>query len=371
MRKKYLHNIRRIVVKVGTSVISSSHGLSTEAVKGLVKQILALRATGKEIVLVSSGAIAAGMSVLGFTKRPSTLPQQQACAAIGQGRMMSVYEGLFNEQGMHTAQILLTREDIRARHRYLNSRNTLLTLLRYGIFPIVNENDTVSVDEIKFGDNDMLSSLVSVLVESDLLIILSDVKGLYTKSPEDKDAKIIGVVEGINSRIQELAKGTKRLTSVGGMASKIKAAKIATLSGIPVVIADGAEEDVLLKILSGADIGTLFVPEEKLKGSKKRWLLFGSHPVGTIIIDEGAKEALVEKGKSLLPSGILNVMGSFESGKVVGVADKNNNEIGRGIAKYSSKDIEKIKGLKTNIVDKILGFSLGPEVIHRDDMGIY
>ncbi len=371
MRKRYLHNIKRVVVKVGTSVLSQEGtGLSIDYIERFVQQIVDIKNNNKEVVLVSSGAIAAGMNTLGFSKRPVSLPELQACAAIGQGKMMKMYEDIFSSKNFHSAQVLITREDLRSRQRYLNSRNTLWTLLRYNIVPIVNENDTVAVDEIKFGDNDMLSSLVSILVEADLLIILSNVNGLYTKNPEQKDAQRINIIERIDEKIQDFAKGTKRATSVGGMTTKIKAAKVATSAGIPVIIANGSEKDILQKVVSAADVGTLFIPSPACEGSKKRWLLFSAHPVGSVIIDDGAKDVLLKKGKSLLPSGILSVAGRFDAGRVVKILDKNNSQIGIGIVSYSSDAIEKIKGARTDRIEQILGWTSGDEIIHRDNMGI-
>ncbi|MBA2123855.1 glutamate 5-kinase [bacterium Unc6] len=371
MRKRYLHNIKRVVVKVGTSVLSQEGtGLSIDYIERFVQQIVDIKNNNKEVVLVSSGAIAAGMNTLGFSKRPVSLPELQACAAIGQGKMMKMYEDIFSSKNFHSAQVLITREDLRSRQRYLNSRNTLWTLLRYNIVPIVNENDTVAVDEIKFGDNDMLSSLVSILVEADLLIILSNVNGLYTKNPEQKDAQRINIIERIDEKIQDFAKGTKRATSVGGMTTKIKAAKVATSAGIPVIIANGSEKDILQRVVSAADVGTLFIPSPACEGSKKRWLLFSAHPVGSVIIDDGAKDVLLKKGKSLLPSGILSVAGRFDAGRVVKILDKNNSQIGIGIVSYSSDAIEKIKGARTDRIEQILGWTSGDEIIHRDNMGI-
>ncbi len=370
MRDSLFKNIKRIVVKIGASVISEKNRLSPASFKNLAAQVSSLLRQRYEVIVVSSGAICAGMEVLNLKTRPSELPLLQATAAVGQNILMRKWEEAYKREGFNVAQVLLTREDLRDRSRYLNARNTLNTLLKYSVIPVVNENDTVSVDEIKFGDNDYLSSLVATLVDADLLIILSDVDGLYegTLSPKGP-FRIIKEVKKITPYIASIACGTDKEICVGGMSSKIEAAKIATHSGIPMLLANGKSDNTLVNILKKEDIGTLFLPKEKLI-SRKRWIAYGSKPSGQIIVDAGARLALIDKKKSLLSSGILDCTGQFKTGDIVSIADLNKNEFARGLANYSSEEIKRIKGLKSNLIEQVLGYKYYDEIIHRDNLVI-
>jgi len=357
MRRQFPHKIKRIVVKVGSSMLASNHGgLDNKIIEELVNQICSLVASGKEVILVSSGAIASGLAEMGLKVRPQDLSSLQAAASIGQSILMQRYNDYFKKNKVSCAQVLLTWEDFCQRQRYLNARNTVSKLLGYKIVPIINENDAVSTDEIKFGDNDKLSALVANLVEADLLILLSDVDGLYRTKKDD----IISVVEQLTDEIKKLAKGTdKKLISRGGMISKLEAVEIATQAGIPCVIANGKTKDSLAKILDSQDIGTLFLPKKDKLIARERWIAFGTKSKGKIIVDDGAREALVKKGKSLLCPGVIDLDGKFTSGDMVSIVDKNHREFARGICNYSSTELKNIKGCKGK-----------EEVIHRDDLVI-
>lgn len=348
-------NYKRIVVKIGASLFCSKTGSPAIAMlKSIVAQISGLMQEGKEFVVVSSGAIALGMSVLKLQKRPKELSSLQAAAAIGQNELMDVYRQLFQKLGINCAQLLLTWEDFSERRRYLNARNTLNTLLKLRSVPIINENDTVSTDEIKFGDNDRLSALVSILVGADLLIILSDVEGLL-----DKDKKLVKVVDKITSSIKDLACPTEKKTCVGGMVSKIEAASIAVSSGIPCVVALGHKNDVIKSLADDVSCsGTLFLAKGQMLGAKARWMAFGTKSKGKILVDDGAKEALVNK-KSLLSVGIVSCSGNFSYGDIVSICDHRDVEFARGKAGLSVKELEKVKGAHFN-----------KEIIHRDNIVI-
>ncbi len=361
-----LLNAKRIVVKVGSSLLTEKNRLNLEMMEKIVDQLAALQKKNKEIILVTSGAIASGMGRLNL-KKLTSIPQKQAAAAVGQNLLMGIYERLFKKKGCLVAQILLTSEDIQDRERYLNARNTLLTLLNYKAIPIVNENDTVAVDEIKFGDNDTLSALVASKVEADLLIILTDTKGLYTTDPQKRGARFIEEVSEITSQLERMASGPGTLRGTGGMVTKLRAAKIARSSGIAMVIADGRMRNVIKRILAGERLGTLFLPKEKLK-SRKRWIAFGVVLKGKIKVDEGAKEAISKRGKSLLPSGIIEVKGRFSRGAGVSIVDEENKEFARGIVSYSSSEVDRIKRKKTQEIKKILGYKDYDEVIHRNNL---
>lgn len=370
--------VKRIVIKVGSSLLTEKNGLNLKRIEEIVDQLASLQKKNKEIILVTSGAIASGMGRLKL-KKLTTMPQKQAAAAIGQNLLMGIYERLFKKRGCLVAQILLTSEDIENRERYLNARNTLLTLLNYKAIPIVNENDTVAVDEIKFGDNDTLSALVASKVEADLLILLTDTKGLYTVDPRRREAGLthaplraagfIEEVSEITPQLEKMASGPGTRRGTGGMGTKLQAAKIVRSSGIAMVIADGRIENVLLRLLAGEHLGTLFLPKTRLK-SRKRWIAFGVILKGKIRVDEGAQEAIFKRGKSLLPSGITEVKGRFSIGDGVSIIDEENREFARGIVSYSSSEIEKIMGKKTQKIEKILGYKDYDEVIHRDNLVI-
>ncbi|MBI5286737.1 MAG: glutamate 5-kinase [Deltaproteobacteria bacterium] len=370
-RKDITTRARRIVVKVGSVVLAGLYnkGIEETTFNHLAKQIARVKKDGKGVILVSSGAIAIGMKRMGLKERPRTIPEKQAVAALGQGSLMALYEKAFSPFGVRVAQILLTHDDLGNRPRFLNARNTLMTLLGYDTLPIINENDTVAVEEIKFGDNDNLAALVTNLVEADLLIILTDIDGLYDKDPKRyKTARLIPLVEDADHLAVEEVGGTAGVYGVGGMASKIEAAKKAVHFGIPTIIANGTTPDILKEIFSGKEVGTLFLPLEDRLTSRKHWIAFSTRPTGRIVVDEGAKGAILERGKSLLPSGIKAVEGDFEAGEAVRCADENGREFARGLVNYSASEIERIKGLKTKEIEGVLGYKYYDEVIHRDNL---
>jgi glutamate 5-kinase len=347
----------RLVVKLGTGVLTDSRKQPDPAqLEQLVAQVAALRKSGKEIVLVTSGAVGAGMGALGYEKRPGELAELQACAAVGQSRLMAMYAELFARHNLHVAQVLLTHDDLEHHERHLNARNTLVTLLGRGVVPIINENDAVSFTEIKFGDNDTLSALVAALLPADLLVILTTVDGVIENFGK-ASPKTIPVIEKIDSALEKIARGTDSNTAVGGMASKIQAAKIAVRSGIPLVIASGKKKQVLAKILAGEDEGTLFVASPTKLQGRKRWIAFFHHPQGALFVDDGAKLALREKGRSLLPPGVARCEGEFAAGDVVRICDLDGTEFARGIAKFGAAEV---RGRKLARV----------EVVHRDDLVI-
>lgn len=371
-RKNILKDVRRVVIKVGTALIGSpTGGLNFGRMEKLVDEVAALLRSRVEVILVTSGAIGAGMKELGLKARPKTIPQKQAAAAVGQSRLMHLYEQLFQKRDYLVAQILLTQDDFNDRRRYLNARHTLMTLLKFKVIPIINENDSVAVEEIKFGDNDTLSALVTNLIEADLLILLSDIDGLYTADPHKKrEARLIPVVEGIDSRMEELAGGAGLPASTGGMYTKLQAAKMVTGSGLSMVIANGNTSQVIQRILGGEEVGTLFLPKGEKIASRKRWIAFTLPRQGRIFIDQGAKEALKLKGKSLLPSGIVRVKGKFSGGDVVSIIDGNDREFARGLSNYSGEEVDEIKGVKTKDIQSILGYKPYDEVVHRDNLVI-
>jgi glutamate 5-kinase len=370
IRKKILGKGRRIVVKVGSSILASvEKGLRYEVFSHLTKEISDLKRQGYEIVLVSSGAIAAGMEKLGYKTRPQTITQKQATAAVGQTRLMNIYENYFSRYQQMVAQVLLTHDDLSHRHRFLNARNTLLTLLELGIIPIINENDTVVVDEIKVGDNDNLSALITNLVGADLLIILTDIEGLCDSDPRvNPNARCIPLVEDIDVDMKGIIGGTKSEMSVGGMISKIQAAQKASRFGIPTVVARGTRDGILHQILKGKEIGTLILSKGEALSSRKHWIAFNPKPKGDVIVDEGAKKAIVQKGKSLLPSGVIKVRGAFDRGDLVTCLGPRGKEFARGLVNYSATELEKIKGLRSDQIDSTLGYKYSDEVIHRDDL---
>ena len=369
-RPALLRSVRRLVVKVGSGVLSQgSFALETRTIGALAAQIHACRQAGRQVALVSSGAIVAGVGRLGLRGRPRSIPLKQAAAAIGQGALIRTYEEAFAAHGVKVAQILLTGDDLRDRPRYLNARNTLFTLLDLGVLPIINENDTVAVDEIKFGDNDRLSALVAALMDADLLVILTDTDGLFTADPRrSPKARLIPVVTGEEAKGAYWAGAPASATGVGGMASKVEAARLAAASGIPTLVANGMLPDTLTRLLAGEPLGTLFLPDaERLQG-RKRWLALASRPKGTILVDEGAKRALVERGKSLLPSGVKGTLKPFGVGDVVSLVGPDKAEFARGLTNYTAEEVERIKGIKTGEIERALGYRHSDEVIHRDNL---
>ncbi len=368
--RKQLKKAKIIMVKVGTSTLTYSNGkLNLNYIERIVRELADLKNQGKEVLLVSSGAIGAGLGKLGLKKKPKTTPEKQAIAAVGQGMLIQVYEKVFSEYGHTVAQLLLTRDDLVNRRRYVNARNTLTTLLKFGVIPIINENDTVSVDEIEFGDNDNLSALVASLIDADLLINLSDIDGFYTANPhKDSGAELITVVPEITEEIEKLAASTCGSLGTGGMKAKLQAAKIAVCSGVPMVIANGQRPDIIHDIIDGKKSGTLFLPKKKPMHSRKRWIAFGLTVQGTIWVDSGAKRAVVRDGKSLLPSGVIEVQGNFDRGETVCIADEDGIVFARGLVNYPARDLLKIKGLKSSEILNALGVEGESEVIHRDNL---
>ncbi len=359
---------KRIVIKIGSRLLSAEKGgLNSTLVNRLARQISQLRHDQVEVLIVSSGAISAGMDELGWEERPKTVPDRQALAAIGQSRLMHLYDEIFRNYKMRVAQILLTEADLKDRRRYLNARNTLLRLLELDVVPIINENDTVAVDELKIGDNDTLSVRVAGKVEADLLILLTDVDGFYAR-----DGKIIPIVEHITEELKALAGGTGNELGTGGMVTKLQAAKIAITSGVTLVIANGMAENILYRIAQGDSVGTKFMPDKKKKlSSRDRWIAYGSGvSENRITIDDGAKRALLEKGKSLLPSGIVKIEGSFKPGDVIQILDLQKEEIARGLVNYDTDELNKIKGLKSTQIQVALGHRGYDEAVHRDNLVI-
>jgi len=357
VRNALLKDLSRIVVKLGTGVLTDSRKqLDLAQMEQLVAQVASQRQAGKQMVLVTSGAVGAGMGALGCAKRPAQLAELQACAAVGQTRLMATYEALFSRFDLHVAQVLLTHDDLEHHDRHLNARNTLVTLLERGVVPIINENDAISFTELKFGDNDKLAALVASLLPADLLVILTTVDGVIENFGK-ANPKTISTIQQIDQTVEQLASGTESATAVGGMASKIQAAKIVSRAGIPLVIASGKKKAVLARVMAGEEEGTIFIPQsDKLKG-RKRWIAFFHHPRGSLFVDEGAKKALRENGKSLLPPGVARSEGEFAAGDIVRICDVNGTEFARGIARFSASEIQSRQLPRA-------------EVVHRDDLVI-
>ena len=370
LERKTLMEAKRIVVKVGTSTLTHNTGKpNLFRIEQLAMELADLANQGKEIILVSSGAVGAGMDRLGLQERPKTIPEKQAAAAVGQGLLMHVYEKAFSEYGQVVAQVLLTREDSVNRSRYANSRNTLLTLLAYGVIPIVNENDAVAIEELKIGDNDTLSAMVANIVDADLLIILSDIDGVYTANPQtDPKATLIHVIADITEDVEAAAGGAGSARGTGGMYTKIQAAKMVVNSGIAMVIASGLEKGVIQSVLHGQNIGTLFLSRENRLHIRKRWLAFGSRVQGLIQVDEGCEHAIVEHGSSILAAGITDCQGSFCEGTTVSILSPSGREIARGLVNYSAEDVRRLKGAHTDEIADILGVKTYDEVVHRDNL---
>ena len=371
-RKICFEDAKRIVVKVGSGVLTEDNGLNLKALRSISRQICQLADRGLEIILVSSGAMASGIKKIGLSKRPDEIPKRQAIAAVGQAGLIMEYEKSFARYNKKVAQILLTSDDLVNRKRYLNARNTLCTLLSWQVIPIINENDTVVVEEIKFGDNDNLAAMITLLMDADILINLTDIDGLYTKDPrKNQDAELISVVTTIKKDIEKYASDIPGALGTGGMLSKIIAAKKVTAAGIPMLIARGEKHDILIKLFAGKEHGTFFIPKKEKLANRKCWIAFTLKPKGTIIIDDGAAAAILKSGKSLLPSGIVRVDGEFSVGAAVEFRREGNDEIlGTGLVNYSASDIRKIMGLKSGKIKKYLGHKSYDEVIHRDNLAI-
>ncbi|UCC66930.1 MAG: glutamate 5-kinase [Deltaproteobacteria bacterium] len=368
MRNEIMQGVRRAVIKVGSSLlVSLGTGLNKDFISRLTKELAWLNKKGGHIVMVSSGAIAAGMERLNLTKRPKTISELQAAAAIGQSTLMHVYEEAFAPWGLKVAQVLLTHEDMKERKRYINARNTLLTLLDMGVIPIINENDSVVVEEIKFGDNDLLAALVTSLVDADLLLILTDIDGLYDGEPH-RGGRFITLVERVNKEVEEMAWGSQREIGTGGMVSKVGAAKLAAQFGVPTVVTSGRAKRVLKRVFAGERMGTLFLARSEELKRRKQWIGFTLRPKGELKLDKGAQEAIVRGGKSLLPSGIIAVEGDFGRGDPVSCLDPQGKEFARGLVQYDSRELREIMGRQSSQIEEMLGYKYTDEVIHRDNL---
>ncbi len=362
-----------IVVKVGTRTLTRPDGSLDEArIEQLSTQLHLLMETGRRVVLVSSGAVASGMGRLGLTERPKDLAKLQAVAAVGQSYLVQTYDRVFRALGRQAAQVLLTADDLDERARYLNVRNTLLSLLEFGAVPIINENDTVSTEELQttFGDNDRLAAMVTNLIRAPLLVLLSDVLGLYDGDPRAEGSKLISTVMKIDDGIYSLVRDQKTGLSKGGMASKLNAARAATLSGENVIITSGKDFSVLSRIIAGESVGTLFLAQGQAITSWKRWIGFTAQPRGVLVLDDGARTAVEKGGKSLLAIGIVDVQGEFTKGDVVAVRDRAGVEFARGLSNYSAAEVLRIKGMKTEAIAAALGHCPYQEVVHRDNMAV-
>lgn len=359
---------KRLVVKVGTYTLSDAGvRLERERIRALVGQLADLKEEGRELILVSSGAIAAGVELLGLPRRPQDIPSLQAASSVGQGLLLHLYASFFSERGILVGQVLFTQFDFAHRRQYLNARNAFRRLLEQGVLPLVNENDAVAVDEIRFGDNDRLAALVAVLTEADLLVMLSDIDGLYTADPKsDRGARLIREVERITPEMIKAAGKAREEHSSGGMAAKLEAARIAAASGIGVVIAPGAKPDVLRRILEGKSEGTYFHPHKRRLRGQKHWIAFGARPQGSIVVDAGARDALLHGGKSLLPAGVVACRGNFAPGDAVEVVDESGKVIARGLCELSAAELDEVKGLRSDEAARRLGGERVEEVIHRD-----
>jgi glutamate 5-kinase len=367
--RKEIRRISTLVVKVGSRILTADNNQpDAQRVRGLVQAIVQLQQGGVRTVLVSSGAIAHGMLALGLARRPKSIPQKQACASIGQIRLMNHYESLFSRHGVPIGQVLLTWDDLRSKKRYLNLRNTLFQLFRCGAVPIINENDSVGVEEIKFGENDTLAAQIAMLIQADVFVNLTDINGLYDKNPKlHADAEHIPIVNHISPSILKCASESTTEISVGGMITKLRAADTVARAGICAVIGDGFTAG-LLSVLRDPEAGTVFLPSPKMMPSKRRWIAFTGQSAGALTIDEGARVAVAEKGKSLLPAGIQKVTGAFKQGDMVDLKSETGRTVARGLTNYSSDELEKIMGCRTSEIGDRLGQKEFDEVIHRDNM---
>lgn len=370
VRQEVIALAHTVVVKVGTNVLTNADGtLDPARLQALADQVERIRRTGRKVALVSSGAIGAGIGALGLSRRPTDLRQLQACAAVGQSSLMQAYRECLAQHGTHTAQILLTAGDFDNRRRYLNARNTIVTLFEWNCLPIINENDTVSVAEIRFGDNDHLAAMVTNLLQAPLLILLTVVDGLYEVDPATRpNAVPIATVPIIDANILGMAGGSKSSLGTGGMRSKLRAARLATAAGESVIMANGSRPGVLDALFAAEPLGTLFLPHGTTLPAWKRWLGFTAQPKGRLVVDAGARQAVQTKGRSLLPIGMVQVAGAFRKGDVVALFDPDGVEFARGLTNYSSDDAAKICGVRTEQIQGVLGAVPYEEVIHRDNL---
>jgi glutamate 5-kinase len=370
VRQEILAEAKTVVVKVGTNVLAGPDGTVDRArVQALADQLVRFRQTGRKIVLVSSGAIGAGVGQLGLGQRPTDLRHLQACAAVGQSSLMRMYQECLAPHGAHAAQILLTHGDFDSRTRYLNARNTILTLLEWDCLPIINENDTISVEEIRFGDNDALAAMVTNLLQAPLLILLTVVDGLYAADPRTHpDATLVSTVPKLDGAVLGMAGSSRSPLGTGGMHSKLRAARLVTTAGESVIMANGLRPGILDAIRSAEPVGTLFLPLGSTIPAWKRWLGFTARPKGRLLVDAGARRAVQHQGRSLLPIGVAQVAGSFGKGDVVALCDLDGQEFARGLTNYASADVERIRGLRTDQIGAVLGTLPYEEVVHRDNL---
>ena len=370
LRKAYLSKSRRVVVKVGSAVLTSTDGLDLSVMENLARDISFLIESGREVILVSSGAVAAGKKRLGLQAgRKLELKEKQGAAAVGQSSLMRFYEKIFDLLGYKVAQVLLTHDDLSDRNRYLNVRNTILTLLEWKIIPIINENDTVSVEELRFGDNDTLGALITNLIEAELFICLTDVAGLYTGNPhDDSEARPVYTVAKVDKKIEAMAGYVVGALGTGGMQSKIHAARMVSGRGGSSFIGSGRDKGIMQQLFACEPVGTFFLPQVEKMHSRKHWIAYVLRPQGYLVLDQGACKALMKGGKSLLPSGILEVRGTFGVGAAVQCLNEEGSAIATGLSNYSGKDLDKIKGLHTGHIEKTLGYKDSDVVIHRDNL---
>jgi glutamate 5-kinase len=370
-RQEILAGVKRVLIKIGSGVLTGKDGLDLGIVEQLVDEMAGLKARGIHIVIVTSGAVASGKHRMGIARKLRNMPEKQAAAAIGQGRLMRVYSNAFGRHRVHVGQILLTMSDLTDRRRFINIRNTLSQLLDWGVIPIINENDTVSVDEIKFGDNDHLAAMMANIVEANLLVNLTNTEGLYDRNPKTaKKARVIRLVNEITDEIEAGATAEADPAGMGGMRSKVLAARKVTACGIPYVIASGKKKGILEDIFSGKETGTFFLPMTDCLNSKEYWIAFTLRSRGKLLLDDGAGNAILNQGKSLLPSGIIGVEGDFAAGDPVVCLDTDGNSIAKGLVNYSAEEIKKIRGLKTSKIEQVLGYKHYDEIIHRDNMAV-
>lgn len=369
-RMDILRGCKRVVIKIGSNIISSmGDGLNYPRIEAIAREVAILKGAGKDVIIVSSGAVISGIKKLGLNSRPSSMPVKQAAAAVGQSRLMWAYEKAFEKFNEKVAQVLLTGDDMATRSRLLNSRNTISTLLDYNVIPIINENDTVATEEIRLGDNDNLAGLVTNLTDANLLVILSDVDGLFTADPRgDPDASLIPLVPGVTPEVERIAGDSVSKEGTGGMRTKVQAAKRVSAYGAYTIIICGLDSKNLSRLFAGEEIGTIFLPERRPLKGRKHWITYALRPKGKLILDDGAVQALCGKGKSLLPSGIISVNGRFAAGDPVSCYNSKGVEIAKGLVNYPSSDLLRIKGLRTSEIEKVLGYKDYDEVIHRDNL---
>jgi glutamate 5-kinase len=369
LRRELLAKAKRVVVKVGSAVLTNDDGLNLAVMTSLAQDLRALMDDGREVVLVSSGAVAAGRKSMGFGTRPLPMREKQATAALGQVRLMREYEDIFGTLNQKVAQVLLTHDDLANRDRYLNIRNTLFTMFDWQVLPIINENDTVSVKELRFGDNDTLAAMTTNMIEADLFVCLTDVDGLYTGNPSsDPEARLVTTVASVDAGVEAMAGHLSGTLGTGGMRSKIMAARMVSVRGGSSFIGHGREPGTLSRLFNGEPVGTFFLPQEEKMQSRKHWIAFTLRPKGFLVLDDGACRAVTSGGKSLLPSGILETRGNFRIGDPVHCLDRNGEPLAAGLVNYTAEDIRKIQGRHSAEIKDLLGFVDSEEIIHRDNL---